>query len=36
MTYYPKKMVNNNLYANAGEFSIANTGESYEGFYRIL
>jgi hypothetical protein len=33
MPYYPKKMVNNNLYANAGEFSVAGTGESYEGYY---
>jgi hypothetical protein len=33
MTYYPKKMVNNNLYANTGEFILANNGESYEGYY---
>jgi hypothetical protein len=33
MPYYPKKMVNNNLYTNIGEFSITDTGENYEGFY---
>jgi hypothetical protein len=33
MSYYPKKMVNNNLYANRGEFSIADTGQDYEGYY---
>jgi hypothetical protein len=33
MTYYPKKMVNTNLYANAGQFSVVGTGESYEGYY---
>ena len=33
MTYYPKKMVNTGLYASKGEFSEADTGKEYEGFY---
>jgi hypothetical protein len=33
MTYYPKKMVNTDLYANKGEFVLANNGNDYEGYY---
>ena len=33
MTYYPKKMVNNNLYTNGGEFFDSTSGKEYAGPY---